>query len=178
MDPMNFNILRRNDARESNYTLRDKKVQLTVTCQPLYETPDAGVWEGEGGALPPASYEETVEEVNKRTMRIRGARKQRAARAYVPRESIKIIPLVTPAPVEVAEVRLRHMRDGEVLGTKKTAEKEAQLAREEEIAVLEHKVRKLMDVIKWRQDGKRRDAELKAQSIEQLRRIMEERKVR
>ena len=80
MDPMNFNILRRNDARESNYTLRDKKVQLTVTCQPLYETPDAGVWEGEGGALPPASYEETVEEVNKRTMRIRGARKQRAAR--------------------------------------------------------------------------------------------------
>jgi hypothetical protein len=69
----------------------------------------------------------TVEQAIKSQMRVRGARKQRAARAYRPVESIKVVRINEPAPAEVVGVRLN-----------------GGSAQDEKVAELEAKIRQLL----------------------------------
>lgn len=79
MQPMNINRFKRNDNGDSNYTLRQKPIALKTTI----ESYDAD------GKLT-ERQELTTAEANKTMVRIRGAKKQRAARAVRP-ETIKIV---------------------------------------------------------------------------------------
>jgi hypothetical protein len=79
MNPMNINRFKRNDNGESNYTLRQKPIALKTTI----ETYDAD------GNLT-ERQELTTAEANKTMVKLRGAKKQRAAKAVAP-SSIKKI---------------------------------------------------------------------------------------
>ncbi len=92
---MNFNVIKKHDNKESNYRLLDQGVKLTTRTHYPYVVPDGDGYTAAGG-VSPDFVERDTEEVNKTLMRVRGARKQRAAKANVPRESIKVIPLTTP----------------------------------------------------------------------------------
>ena len=130
MDAMNFRVLKRAEPRESNYRLLGEPVKLSARCVPVLDGPDEQQWESEGGALAPPPYEVDIEEKHRRDLRTRVGRKQTAARCVVPKESIKVVRIEQPAPMEVVEVRLRG-------GTEQ----------DEEVASLEHRIKELMAVV-------------------------------
>lgn len=91
---MNFSEYKRNnDGLCSNYRLRDEPVNLSTRIIPVFNAPGTESWENEGGALPGPPYEETVEASNRAKMRVKGARKQRAAKLVVPRNTITVVPI-------------------------------------------------------------------------------------
>jgi hypothetical protein len=92
---MNFNVIEKNDPRESNYRLLTQPIKLLMRVHQRWCRPDGDGWEEVGGVCG-VPVELETEEVNRQLMRVRGARKQRAARAKVPRESIRVVPLKQP----------------------------------------------------------------------------------
>jgi hypothetical protein len=133
MDAYQFTINKRGGTA-SNYRLLDEKVKLATRINLPYVVPDGDGWETVAASS--IIVEATEEQLNRSKVQLRGSRKQRAARAVVPRESIKIIPIVKPACVEVAEARM--------------------VGGDEQVAQLEHEIRKLMDVVKHRAEAKAR----------------------
>ena len=126
MEAMNINKYSRGDDRESNYRLLNEPVQLKVRMEHVLSDAER-TWEDEGGPTVPLVTEMTVEQAIKSQMRVRGARKQRAARAYRPVESIKVVRINEPAPAEVVGVRLN-----------------GGSAQDEKVAELEAKIRQLL----------------------------------
>ena len=105
MNAMNISKHKRGDDRESNYRLLNEPVKLTTKTVHVMDD-DECRWEDDGGPSVELTLEETTEEHVKRMMRVRGARKQSAARMVRPRESVKIICMNQPAIPEVVGVRL------------------------------------------------------------------------
>ena len=157
MEAMNINKYSRGDDRESNYRLLNEPVQLKVRMEHVPSTEECA-WEDEGGPTVSLVTEMTVEEYHKQLMRVRGARKQRAARAYRPTESIKVVNQGKPAVKEVVGVRLA-----------------GGSAQDEEVARLEARIKELMAVVRAPIVA----AERKAKSIERFKTLFNvERKVR
>ena len=127
MQTTNIRRFDRGDVLQSNYRLLSEPVQLTYKHQPVLDGPDEQAWESEGGAVAPPPAEMTVAEAFSQQMRVRGARKQRAARAYRPVESIKVVRINELAPAEVVGVRLN-----------------GGSAQDEKVAELEAKIRQLL----------------------------------
>ena len=123
---------------ESNYRLLTEPVKLTIRTEHV-PTKDELRWEDDGGPAVDLTSEETVEEYHKRMMRVRGARKQRAARMYRPVESMKIVKIGKPAPVEVAEVRIAGGSE-----------------QDEKVAGLEAKIRELLGIVNREQNAEKR----------------------
>ena len=126
MEAMNINKYSRGDDRGSNYRLLNEPVQLKVRMEHVPSTEECA-WEDDGGPTVSLVTEMTVEQAIKAQMRVRGARKQRAARAYRPVESIKVVRSDEPAPAEVVGVRLN-----------------GGSAQDEKVAELEAKIRQLL----------------------------------
>ena len=105
MQAMNVRTLQRGDDRGSCYRLLREPVKLTTKTVHVMDD-DECRWEDDGGPSVELVLEETTEEHVKRMMRVRGARKQSAARMVRPRESVKIICMNQPAIPEVVGVRL------------------------------------------------------------------------
>ena len=122
MDALNINKYSRGDDRESNYRLLTEPVQLKVRMEHVPSTEECA-WEDDGGPTVSLVTEMTVEQAIKAQMRVRGARKQRAARAMRPVESIKVVRINEPAPAEVVGVR----RNGGSHQDEKVAELEAKI---------------------------------------------------
>lgn len=118
MEAMNINYV----DRQANYRLRGAPVKLFAkTLQGVRPDGDGWeeVWDESWGT-------ERCQSIPK----LRGSRKQRAAKCLIPRESIRIVPKVVAAPLCVVEARLAN----------KTAE-------EVRVAELEAKVRELMGLL-------------------------------
>ena len=130
MEAMNINKYSRGDARESNYRLLNEPVQLKVRMEHVLSDAEC-TWEDEGGPTVPLVTEMTVEQAIKSQMRVRGARKQRAAKAYRPTESIKVVNQAAPAIKEVVGVRLA-----------------GGSAQDEKVAELEARIKELMAVVR------------------------------
>jgi hypothetical protein len=128
MEAMNINKYSRGDDRESNYRLLNEPVQLKVRMEHVLSDAEC-VWEDEGGPTVSLVTEMTVEQAIKAQMRVRGARKQRAAKAYRPTESIKVVNQAAPAIKEVVGVRLA-----------------GGSAQDEKVAELEARIKELMAV--------------------------------
>ena len=126
MEAMNIGKYFRGDDRESNYRLLNEPVQLKVRMEHVPSTEECA-WEDDGGSTVSLVTEMTVEQAIKAQMRVRGARKQRAARAMRPVESIKVVRINEPAPAEVVGVRLN-----------------GGSAQDEKVAELEAKIRQLL----------------------------------
>ena len=122
MDALNINKYSRGDDRGSNYRLLNEPVQLKVRMEHVPSTEECA-WEDDGGPTVSLVTEMTVEQAIKAQMRVRGARKQRAARAMRPVESIKVVRINEPAPAEVVGVRL----NGGSQQDEKVAELEAKI---------------------------------------------------
>ena len=122
MEATNIRQLHRGDDRGSNSRLLNEPVQLKVRMEHVLSDAEC-TWEDEGGPTVPLVTEMTVEQAIKSQMRVRGARKQRAARAYRPVESIKVVRINEPAPAEVVGVRLA----GGSIADEKVASLEAQI---------------------------------------------------
>ena len=122
MDALNINKYSRGDDRESNYRLLNEPVQLKVRMEHVPST-EKCAWEDDGGPTVSLVTEMIVEQAIKAQMRVRGARKQRAARAMRPVESIKVVRINEPAPAEVVGVRL----NGGSQQDEKVAELEAKI---------------------------------------------------
>ena len=146
MDAMNFRVLKRAEPRESNYRLLTEPAQLKVRMEHV-PSADELQWEDDGGPAVELVTEMTVEEYHKQQMRLRGARKQSAARIARPFESSRIVKVAEPAPMRVVAVRLR---DGS--------------ERDEQIAALEAQVEVLLGLVRAPIVA----AERKAKSIERL----------
>ncbi len=80
MEPINITNIKRNDSAAGSYALRNRKVELKTIIETFYP----------GGVLLLERQELTTAEAIKTQMRIRGAKKQRAAKAVAP-SSIKKI---------------------------------------------------------------------------------------
>lgn len=106
MNPVNFNQIIDGDRGTSNYRLRHEPIETTITIQYGAETPDNGAWENEGGAGAPPPIVESLAERNAQYMKVRGAKKQTAARAYRPKESIMLIKprVIQPAVQVIAQL--------------------------------------------------------------------------
>ena len=130
MEAMNFNKFQRGDDRESNYRLLNEPVQLKVRMEHVPSTEECA-WEDDGGPTVSLVTEMTVEQAIKAQMRVRGARKQRAAKAYRPTESIKVVNQAAPAIKEVVGVRLA-----------------GGSAQDEKVAELEARIKELMAVVR------------------------------
>lgn len=129
MNAMNISKHKRGDDRESNYRLLNEPVQLKVRMEHV-PSADELQWEDDGGPAVELVTEMTVEEYHKQQMRLRGARKQSAARIARPFESSRIVKVAEPAPMRVVAVRLR---DGS--------------ERDEQIAALEAQVEVLLGLV-------------------------------
>ena len=130
MNAMNISKHKRGDDRESNYRLLTEPAQLKVRMEHV-PSADELQWEDDGGPAVELVTEMTVEEYHKQQMRLRGARKQRAAKAYRPTESIKIVNQAAPAIKEVVSVRLA-----------------GGSAQDEKVAELEARIKELMAVVR------------------------------
>ena len=122
MEATNIRQLHRGDDRGSNYRLLNEPVQLKVRMEHVPSTEECA-WEDDGGSTVSLVTEMTVEQAIKAQMRVCGARKQRAARAMRPVESIKVVRINEPAPAEVVGVRLA----GGSTADEKVASLEAQI---------------------------------------------------
>lgn len=69
--------------------------------------------------------ETTTEEINRERLRVRGVKRQRAAKAFVPINTITLVPEKKVVPVEVAEAIMDGASDVEI----KIAELEAKVKR-------------------------------------------------
>ena len=130
MEATNIRQLHRGDDRGSNYRLLNEPVQLKVRMEHVLSDAEC-VWEDEGGPTISLVTEMTVEQAIKAQMRVCGARKQRAARAMRPVESIKVVRINEPAPAEVVGVRLN-----------------GGSAQDEKVAELEARIKELMAVVR------------------------------
>ena len=157
MEATNIRQLHRGDDRGSNYRLLNEPVQLKVRMEHVPSTEECA-WEDDGGPTVSLVTEMTVEQAIKAQMRVRGARKQSAARIARPFESSRIVKVAEPAPMRVVAVRLR---DGS--------------ERDEQIAALEAQVEVLLGLVRAPIVA----AERKAKSIEWFKTLFNvERKVR
>jgi len=105
MQATNIRTLQRGDDRGSCYRLLSEPVSLKIRTAHLMDV-DECRWEDDGGPSVELAHEETTEEHSKRMIKVRGARKQGAARMVRPRESVKVINMSKPAIPEVVDVRL------------------------------------------------------------------------
>ncbi len=131
MSPVNFNKFSRNAAQESNYRLLAEPMQLKIRTEHFLSADEIRMDDDGCPNHPDLVVEETVAEYSKRMMRIRGARKQRAARAYRPIESMKVVKVSKPAPAEVVGVRLN-----------------GGSPQDERVAELEAKIRELLAIVR------------------------------
>ena len=157
MNAMNFNEFQRGEVRGGSYRLLTEPAQLRVRMEHV-PSADELQWEDDGGPAVELVTEMTVEEYHKQQMRLRGARKQSAARIVRPRESSRIVKVAEPAPMRVVAVRLRGGSE-----------------RDEQIAALEAQVEVLLGLVRAPIVA----AERKAKSIERFKTLCNvERKVR
>ena len=157
MNAKNFNEFHRGEVRGGSYRLLTEPAQLKVRMEHV-PSADELQWEDDGGPAVELVTEMTVEEYHKQQMRLRGARKQSAARIARPFESSRIVKVAEPAPMRVVAVRLR---DGS--------------ERDEQIAALEAQVEVLLGLVRAPIVA----AERKAKSIERFKTLFNvERKVR
>lgn len=79
----------------SNYRLRNVSMRCAavVTRLPI-DAEGTCVWGDEGGACADYTYVEMENREAKVYQRVRGGRKQAAAKMYIPKESIKVVPLL------------------------------------------------------------------------------------
>ena len=114
MEALNFNEFARGEVRRANYRLLKEPVHLRATHVPVLDGPGTDAWEDDGGAAAPPPVEVDVAERHRTAVRTNPGRHQRAARLAVPRESIRVVPLVALAPAEVVEARLAGKSEREV----------------------------------------------------------------
>lgn len=107
MEPSSIRTHKRGKPDNTNYRLLDQSVSMVVRSEHFLDDEECR-WEGEGGACVDLVREESVEEINRQKMRLRGSRKQRAARAYIPKETIKVIEVskIEPPSVTMAKVKV------------------------------------------------------------------------
>jgi len=146
MNAMNFNEFQRGEVRGGSYRLLTEPAQLRVRMEHV-PSADELQWEDDGGPAIELVTEMTVEEYHKQQMRLRGARKQSAARIARPFESSRIVKVAEPAPMRVVAVRLRGGSE-----------------RDEQIAALEAQVEVLLGLVRAPIVA----AERKAESIKRL----------
>jgi len=146
MNAMNFNEFQRGEVRGGSYRLLTEPAQLRVRMEHV-PSADELQWEDDGGPAVELVTEMTVEEYHKQQMRLRGARKQSAARIARPFESSRIVKVAEPAPMRVVAVRLRGGSE-----------------RDEQIAALEAQVEVLLGLVRAPIVA----AERKAESIKRL----------
>ena len=123
---MNFRVLKRGEVHESNYALRQAPLNLKATVQTVCEASGTDRFDDDGGFIPPVR-ELTEAERYRSNVRIRPAKKQRAAKCYIPKESIKVVSMSKPVARGVA-----------------IAIYEGKTEQEIEVAALEARVRELM----------------------------------
>jgi hypothetical protein len=126
MDATNIRTIKRGNSAESNYALRDRPLELRATHVPLLQGVGTDAWEDDGGFVPPIVELDGADK-SRQKIGIRPPRKQRAARANVPRESINVVSMSKPVPRGVA-----------------IAIYEGKSEQEVEIARLEARIRELM----------------------------------
>ena len=146
MNAMNFNEFQRGEVRGGSYRLLTEPAQLRVRMEHV-PSADELQWEDDGGPAVELVTEMTVEEYHKQQMRLRGARKQSAARIARPFESSRIVKVAEPASMRVVAVRLRGGSE-----------------RDEQIAALEAQVEVLLGLVRAPIVA----AESKAESIKRL----------
>ena len=117
---------------ESNVHLRTRKVDLQGVVIPVLDAPGVDTWEDEGGALAPPPYEVTVTDLYRQNIRARGPRKQTAARAVRPINTIK---------VDKVKPELNHVLVGAAILEDKSKE-EIKRALRQRIAELKQKLAK------------------------------------
>jgi hypothetical protein len=125
-------------GNNSNYRLLGKKVSLDCRVLKGYR-PD-------GDGYEPVWDEYTESEKSKQLMRVRGARKQRAAKAVSPKVSIVDVKPLNPVPYEVGVAIYEGKTEDEI-----------------KIAQLEAQIRKLMGVYQVQEKRKERLVETKQQ---------------
>ena len=130
MDPVNIKKYKRGDAYGSAYRLLSEPVALKVKLQHV-PGPEELAWEDDGGPSVPQVVEVTVKEYHRQRIGLRGSRKQRAARAVAPKESVRVVNLTKPAPMEVVAVRLAGGSE-----------------QDEKVAALEARIKALMAVVR------------------------------
>ena len=157
MNPVNFGIYTRRDVRESNYRLGSEPVKLTAKIIQVFDAPGVDTWEGEGGACMPAPFEEEIEVRNKSKMNLRGSRKQRAAKQFIPRESIKVVEIKTVVPKQVAMAIVQGKSDHEI-----------------KVAELEAKIQTLLGIV----NKPKIEAQRKAESINKLEQVFAARRLK
>jgi hypothetical protein len=141
---------------ESNYRLLREPIQLSMV-RVVVPTVDECRWEDDGGPSIELVSAETVEQRHRRMMQVRGARKQKAARAMRPVESARIVKIAKAAPMEVVAVRLEGGSD-----------------EDERIAALEAKVKELLGIVRCRKEAE----EKRAGAIQQFEELFNERRMR
>ena len=148
--PTTINTYSRGDVHGSNYRLLSEPIKLQSKAACFLEAAGTDSWEDDGGAIVDnIPVVETVEETNRRLMRVRGARKQRAAKAYRPIESIKVINTNKPAEPIVA-----------------MAEASGRTVDEEKILQLQAKIAQLMGQVKKQEEAKVKKQESVARLVE------------
>jgi len=157
MNPMNFATYTRRDVRESNYRLLDERPKLTAKITKVFDAPGVDAWEGEGGAVMPLPVEEEVSYKSKSVMNVRGARKQRAAKQFIPRESIKVVKIGRPVDVKVAMAVVTGKSDDEI-----------------KIVSLEAQIERLLGIVQ----APRIAAERKAASLKKLEEVFESKRTK
>ena len=125
MEPINIVKYDGSGLKRANYRLLDEPTKLVAKLHEPWVRPDGEGWEVVG--MSDQVRVVTTEEANKQKIKVRPPRKQRAARAYVPKESIKVVPAGAPAPLEVAVARIE--------------------GKDETIAAMEARVRELMGIV-------------------------------
>jgi len=96
----------------SNYRLLKEPVKLQVKVAIQWTVPDGDGWEPVGVSSHFNGVE--TDHFYKKKMQLRGSRKQRAARAVSPRESIKVIDTTMPVSKPVTMAILEGKTDKEV----------------------------------------------------------------
>jgi hypothetical protein len=160
MEPININRIERGcDVRQSNYALIGKPVGLNCRVLQVSRPVEIDRWEDEGGYPAPDWTEKfswDEEERYRSAMRVRGSRKQRAAKAYIPRESINVIKVTKAAPVKVAMAKLDVRAEMERIEVLAIGNRLKERMREEvrragadkvKVAELEARIAEIMDVI-------------------------------
>lgn len=146
---MNFNKIVQGEKLHGNYRLRQEPVESTIKVVPVLDAPGTEEWENEGGACAPPPYEISLRERYKTEVRVRGPRKQQAARMFVPKESIRIVKTAEPVDHKVAIARLedKTVEQVEVDELKRKIEQMAELVRRQQAkeTAEEESVRKLQE---------------------------------
>ena len=171
-----FNVVKKNDIHESNYRLRENKASFELTVYDQLVRPDGDGYEVVGMLAVPRKVE-VQEKVAKREVRMRLGRKQRSARLAVPRETITVVPVIKPAPVEVAMARIKIL--DEVQLALELEAKPADIANIKvqgeqaiEVAKLEARIRELLGIV----NAPKIAAQRKAESIRRLEELFNNRR--